>query len=83
MKHALRWLIAAVLMFGLVAVALSSLVVVDETEYAVVTSFGQIAAVYGDEPCLEAGLHMQGAVAARAPRSISRVKIFEPRARAR
>ena len=65
MKHTLRWLIAAVLMLGLVAVALSSLVVVDETEFAVVTSFGRIAAVYGDEPA-EAGLHVQGAVAARA-----------------
>ena len=76
MKHTLRWLIAAVVVLGLVVVALSSLVVVDETEFAVVTSFGQIAAVYGDEPS-EAGLHV------KAPWQLAlkidkRVKVFEP-----
>ena len=47
------------------SLVVSSLVVVDETEYAVVTSFGRIVAVYGDEPA-EAGLHRQGSLAARA-----------------
>jgi modulator of FtsH protease HflC len=76
MKHTLRWLIGALSVFALVAVAFSLLVVVDETEFAVVTSFGQIAAVYGDEP-LEAGLHV------KAPWHLAlkidkRVKVFEP-----
>jgi modulator of FtsH protease HflC len=76
MKHTLRWLFAAVIILGLVGLALSSLVVVDETEFAVVTSFGQIAAVYGDEPS-EAGLHV------KRPWQLvlkidKRVKVFEP-----
>ena len=33
--------------------------VVDETEYVLVTEFGRIVAVYGDEPA-EAGLHAKG-----------------------
>ncbi len=58
------------------AVALASLVVVDETEFAVVTSFGRIVAVYGDEPA-EAGLH------GKAPWQLAlkidqRVKVFDP-----
>ena len=48
MKHTLRWLFVAVIILGLVGLALSSLVVVDETEFAVVTNFGQIVAIYGD-----------------------------------
>ena len=76
MKHPLRWLIAAVLTLGLVAVAVASLVVVDETEFAIVTSFGRITAVYGDEAG-EAGLH------GKAPWQLAlkidkRVKVFEP-----
>ena len=79
MKHTLRWLVAALLTLGLAAASLASLVVVDETEFAVVTNFGQIAAVYGDEP-LEAGLHV------KAPWQLAlkidkRVKVFEPGAR--
>jgi membrane protease subunit HflC len=76
MKHTLRWLAVALAMLGLAAVSLSSLVVVDETEFAVVTSFGRIAAVYGDEPS-DAGLHM------KAPWQLAlkidkRIKVFEP-----
>jgi membrane protease subunit HflC len=57
-------------------VAILAFVVVDETEFAVVTSFGQIVAIYGDEPA-EAGLHL------KAPWHLSlkidkRVKVFEP-----
>ena len=54
-----------VLVAGLRGRRVASLVVVDETEFAVVTSFGRIVAVYGDEP-VEAGSARQGAVAARA-----------------
>ena len=76
MKHTLRWLFAAVIILGPIGLALSSLVVVDETEFAVVTNFGQIAAVYGDEPS-EAGLHV------KRPWQLvlkidKRVKVFEP-----
>ena len=76
MKHTLRWLIVAVSVLGLLAVAIFAFVVVDETEFAVVTSFGQIAAVYGDEPS-EAGLHV------KRPWQLvlkidKRVKVFEP-----
>ena len=56
MKKAMRWMILAVVIVALMGVAIASLVVVDETEFAVVTSFGRIAAVYGDGPS-EAGLH--------------------------
>ena len=50
--------------------------VVDETEFAVVTSFGRIAAVYGDQPS-EAGLH------AKAPWQLAikidrRFRVFDP-----
>ena len=76
MKHTLRWLIAALLVLGLVAVALASLVVVDQTEFAVVTSFGKIAAVYGDEP-RDAGLYFK-APWQHALKIDKRVKVFEP-----
>jgi membrane protease subunit HflC len=76
MKHNLPWLIVVVSLVVLSAVALSSLVVVDETEFAVVTSFGRIVAVYGDE-LAEAGPH------GKAPWQLAqkidkRVKVFEP-----
>jgi modulator of FtsH protease HflC len=50
MKYALRWLIPLAVVAALVAVAIACFVVVDETEFAVVTSFGRIEAVYGDQP---------------------------------
>jgi modulator of FtsH protease HflC len=63
------------LMLGLAALALSSLVVVDETEFAVVTNFGRIVAVYGDEPA-EAGLHGKAAWQL-ALKIDKRVKVFD------
>jgi modulator of FtsH protease HflC len=56
MKSTLRWIIPLGLFAVLIGVAVSSLVIVDETEFAVVTSFGRIEAVYGDQPS-ETGLH--------------------------
>ncbi len=56
MKHLLRWTIPVLLLAAVAGVILASFVVVDETEFAVVTSFGRIEAVYGDQPS-EAGLH--------------------------
>src|SRR5262245_46523935 len=76
MKYPLRWLIALAVVLGLVSATIGSLVVVDETEYAVVTSFGRIVAVYGDEPD-ESGPHR------KAPWQLAlkidkRVRVFEP-----
>jgi membrane protease subunit HflC len=79
MNHTLRWLFAVALMLGLLAALVSSFVVVDETEFAVVTSFGQIVAVYGDEPS-EAGLHGKAPWQA-ALKIDKRVRAFEPPAR--
>jgi membrane protease subunit HflC len=79
MKHAIRWIAVLGLLGGIAAVAVSSLVIVDETEFAVVTNFGRIVAIYGDEPG-EAGLHTKAPwqVALKIDR---RVKVFEPPAR--
>jgi membrane protease subunit HflC len=58
------------------ALAIASLVVVDETEFVVMTSFGRIVGVYGDQAG-EAGPHL------KAPwelplRVDRRVKVFDP-----
>ncbi len=64
MKHSLRWLVAIGLLVVLAAVLAASLVVVDETEFAVVTSFGRIVASLARTR--RNGPAPQGAVAARA-----------------
>src|SRR4051812_28045456 len=56
MPRYLRITLALALFALIVAAALGSWMVVDETEYVVVTDFGRIVAVYGDEDD-EAGLH--------------------------
>jgi membrane protease subunit HflC len=76
MKKTLRWTIIAVTVTALAGLAVSSFVVVDETEYAVVTSFGRIAVVYG-VGASEAGLH------AKAPWQLGikidrRFRVFDP-----
>jgi membrane protease subunit HflC len=79
MKHLVRWILAIGLLVGVAAVAAASLLVVDETEFAIVTNFGRIAAIYGDEPW-ETGLHTKAPwqVALKIDR---RVKVFDPPAR--
>lgn len=58
MKRARRWLVA-LLGLGLVALfAGRCTLAVDETEYVLVTQFGRIVAVYGDDPD-ESGLHLK------------------------
>ena len=52
------WLFSALTVLGLALLGLSCLVAVDETEYAIVTSFGEVAAVHGKEPG-SAGLHFK------------------------
>jgi membrane protease subunit HflC len=79
MKYLSRSLIVVVLLLGFVGLVVSSFVVVDETEFAVVTNFGRIVAVYGDKPG-GAGLH------GKAPWQLAlkvdkRVKVFESPAR--
>jgi membrane protease subunit HflC len=76
MKRTLGWLVALGSLVGIAAVVASSLVVVDETEYAIITRFGRIVAVYGDQAG-EAGLHF------KAPWEIAlsidrRLRVFEP-----
>jgi membrane protease subunit HflC len=76
MKHILRRVIPMVLVAALIGVAIASFVVVDETEFAAVTSFGRIEAVYGDQPS-ESGLHL------KAPWQLAikidrRFRVFDP-----
>ncbi len=58
MRHSFRWLIGLVLVATLVFLGWSCVVAVDETEYAVVTSFGRIVAVHGVEDGTT-GLHFK------------------------
>ncbi len=76
MKHSLRWLFAIGLFVVLAAVLAASLFVVDESEYAVLTSFGRIVGVFGERPG-ETGLHFKAPwqVALKIDR---RLKVFEP-----
>ncbi len=69
-------MIAAVTIAILAGLAIASVVVVDETEYAVVTSFGRVAAVYGMGGS-EAGLHPKAPwqVAIKIDR---RFRVFDP-----
>ena len=55
----------------------ASLVVVDETEFAVVTSFGRIAAVYGDAAVARRGCMARHPGSSRS-RSTARFRVFDP-----
>lgn len=57
-RRAIAWVLGLSALASLVLLGCSCLVAVDETEYAVVTSFGQIVAVHGVEPGT-AGLHFK------------------------
>jgi membrane protease subunit HflC len=78
-RRFLRWIVPPLALLGLVVLILTALVAVDETEYAVVTSFGRVAAVHGTEPG-GAGLHFklpwQSVV-----RVDRRLRVFDPPAR--
>jgi membrane protease subunit HflC len=76
MKKALRSTIVACVLAALTGLAASSFLVVDETEFAVVTSFGRIAAVHG-VGASGAGLHP------KAPWQLAikidrRFRVFDP-----
>src|SRR3954466_13433868 len=78
-RRSYRWLGWAMALACLGLLGWSSLVAVDETEYAVVTSFGRVVAVYGLEPSTS-GLHWK-----RPWQSVvrvdRRVRGFDPPAR--
>ena len=76
MKSLRHFLILAVVLAGLAGLVAASVVVVDEIEYGVVTSFGRVAAVYGDEPG-EAGPHWK-APWESAIRIDRRFRVFDP-----
>jgi membrane protease subunit HflC len=76
MKRPLRWLLVTGLVIALAVLVMSSLLVVDETEFAVVTSFGRIVAVHGDTAS-EAGLHLK-ALWHLALKIDRRWKVFDP-----
>src|SRR3954470_13566802 len=74
-----RTFLAVFALIALGAMAVRSAVVVDETEFVLVTDFGRVAAVYGDGPG-EAGLH------AKWPWQSSlsvdrRLRVFDPPSR--
>ena len=76
MKTATRRVIVIVLVALLGCLVFASFLIVDETEFAIVTSFGHIEAVYGDQPS-EAGLH------GKAPWQLAikidrRIRVFDP-----
>jgi modulator of FtsH protease HflC len=79
MSHPLRWTIG-LLTFGLACLLIyRSFVVVDETEFVLVTEFGRTVDVLGDEPG-EAGLH--GKWPWRSTLAIDRrLRVFDPPAR--
>jgi membrane protease subunit HflC len=56
MRYLLRWLFALGVFAALAAGIAASVFVVDESEYAVLTSFGRIVSVYGEQKG-DAGLH--------------------------
>jgi membrane protease subunit HflC len=76
MKHARPWLFALALAGMVAALAWRAVLQVDETEYVLVTQFGKIAAVYGDEPD-EAGLHFKWPWQSRLAID-RRLQVFDP-----
>jgi membrane protease subunit HflC len=76
MRQSLRVFTASGLLVAIAAGFAASVFIVDETEYAVLTSFGRIVGVYGEHPD-ETGIHFKAPwqVALKIDR---RVKVFEP-----
>jgi membrane protease subunit HflC len=73
------WAIVCLLLGIMAGLAWTTVVAVDETEFAIVTNFGQVVTVHGDEPGT-AGLHFK-----RPWQSVvrvdRRVRVFDPPAR--
>ena len=79
MKRFLRLTLALAGLSLIAAIVFRSCVVVDETQYVVVTDFGRIVAVYGDQAD-EAGLHVKLPWQAAIPID-RRLRVFDPPAR--
>src|ERR1700722_741275 len=79
MKRFLRMTIALGGLAIIAVLVFRSWVIVDETQYVVVTDFGRIVAVYGDQPD-EAGLHFKLPWQAAIPID-RRLRVFDPPAR--
>src|SRR5271169_3366577 len=79
MKRLLRWTIALAALAIVATLVFRSWVVVDETQYVVVTDFGRIVAVYGDEMD-EAGMHVKWPWQSAIPID-RRLRVFDPPAR--
>ena len=71
-----RAIIGSLLALVLVGIVLASGVVVDETQYVLVTEFGRIVAVYGDQPA-ESGLHPKWPWRGRVTVD-RRIQVFDP-----
>jgi membrane protease subunit HflC len=79
MKRFLWLALYLTVLAALVALGVRSWLIVDETEYVVVTDFGRIVAVYGDQPD-EAGMH--GKWPWQSATAIDRrLRVFDPPAR--
>jgi membrane protease subunit HflC len=79
MKTFLKWLIGSGILGLLTLLIVRSFVVVDETEFVLVTEFGRTVEVLGDEPG-ESGLH--GKWPWRSSLSVDRrIRVFDPPAR--
>jgi membrane protease subunit HflC len=79
MKRILRLALSLAGVAALVALVAGSWLIVDETQYVVVTDFGRIVAVYGDQPD-EAGLHWKWPWQSAIPID-RRLRVFDPPAR--
>lgn len=79
MRRTLRFLFVVAMLGALVALGFRSIVMVDETQYVLVTEFGRLVAIYGDQPD-EAGLH--GKWPWQSVQAIDRrLQVFDPPAR--
>lgn len=76
MNRLLRRLLIVLGIAALAGIAAASVVIVDETELAVVTSFGRVASVYGEGPS-SAGLHVK-APWQSAIKIDRRFRVFDP-----
>lgn len=79
MRRSLRWIIALAALGLMSLLVFRSLLIVDETEFVLVTEFGRTVDVLGDDPG-EAGLH--GKWPWRSGLSVDRrLRVFDPPAR--
>ena len=76
MRRPLRWIIGLVALGLLALIVLRSFVIVDETEFVLITEFGRTVDVLGDGPG-EAGLHVKWPWLSRVAVD-RRLRVFDP-----